>query len=155
MSMAILTMNKFAIVVSQFNPTITEKLLQGAFNRLIEAGIHEKNISVLHVPGAIEIPLITQLAAKSKRYRAIICLGAVIRGDTNHYDYVCQQVTQGCQRVMLDYEIPVIFGVLTTDTTEQAEARVGGNEGHKGIDAANTALAMVRLLEKFSYQYKN
>ncbi|SRR5579883_1148187 len=138
----------FAIVVSQFNSSITDKLLTGALNRLMEAGIAEKNITVIHVPGAVEIPFVTQRLAKAHKHKAIICLGAVIRGDTDHYDYVCQQVSQGCQRVMLDYDIPVIFGVLTTDTIEQAEERVGGKEGHKGVDAANVALTMVEIADK-------
>ena len=139
---------RFAIIVSQFNQTITEKLLQGALNRFIELDVHKKNISVFHVPGAIEIPLIAQLTAKSKHYHAIICLGAVIRGETSHYDYVCQQVSQGCLQVMLNFEIPVIFGVLTIDNMEQAMDRVGGKEGHKGRDAADTALAMVSVVEQ-------
>ncbi|MBV9575149.1 MAG: 6,7-dimethyl-8-ribityllumazine synthase [Gammaproteobacteria bacterium] len=141
---------KFAIVVSQFNADITEKLLQGALMRLIEAGIEEENVTIVHVPGAVEIPLIAQLLAKTHQYHAIICLGAVIRGETSHYDYVCQQVSQGCQKIMLDYDMPVIFGVLTTNTVEQALARVGGKEGHKGKEAAEAAIMMVDIIKKLT-----
>lgn len=138
--------HSFAIVVSQFNSDITEKLLEGALLRLQQAGIENQQLTVVHVPGAVEIPLIAQLLAKSYHYSAIICLGAVIRGDTDHYDYVCQQVSTGCQRVMLEFDIPVIFGVLTTFTEEQAESRVGGKDGHKGIEAAEAALAMANVV---------
>ena len=142
-------MNKqLAIIVSQFNENITKQLLQGASDRLTESGIDKKNIAVFHVPGAIEIPLIAKLAAQSKKFDAMMCLGAISRGETNHYDYVCQQVSQGCQRVMLDYDIPVIFGVLTTENIKQAEERAGGKEGHKGREAADTALAMVKVVEQ-------
>lgn len=140
----------FAIVVSQFNQTITESLLQGAVATLMENGIAKCDITIVKVPGAIEIPLTAKLLAKKKKYQAIICLGAVIRGETSHYDYVCQQVSQGCQRIMLDEEIPVIFGVLTTNTFAEATARIGGAEGHKGADAAKTALYMVDLLASLS-----
>lgn len=142
--------NKFALVVSEFNQLITDKLLEGSLTCLIDSGIKKENITVIKVPGAVEIPLTTQLLAKSKKYQAIICLGCVIRGDTSHYDYVCEQVSQGCQRVMLDFEIPVIFGVLTTENMEQAIERVGGSEGHKGKDAANAALMMVEIVEKLT-----
>ena len=142
-------MNKsIAIVVSQYNRSITDKLLEGALAHLLASGIEEKQITLIHVPGAVEIPLAARLLAKSQRYEAIICLGAVIRGDTDHYDYVCEQVSQGCQRVMLDHEIPVIFGVLTTTTVQQAEERVGGKMGHKGQEAAEAALAMMRVVEQ-------
>lgn len=140
-------MKNIAIVVSQFNQNITDKLLEGCLSRLHSRGIDKKNISIYRVPGAVEIPLVAQLTAKTKKYQAIIGLGAVICGETSHYDYVCQQVSQGCQRVMLDHEIPVVFGVLTTDNEAQAEARVGGDEGHKGQEAADTALYMIDLIE--------
>ena len=135
-------MNNIAIIVSEFNQAITSKLLSGALERLQARGVAKDHIHVVHVPGAVEIPLTAQLLAKSKKYAAIICLGAVIRGDTDHYDYVCQQVSNGCQKVMLEQELPVIFGILTTNTVEQAEDRVGGKEGHKGHDAADAALVM-------------
>ena len=137
---------KFAIVVSQFNHEITEKLLQGAIERLVEVGVCQDDILTVRVPGAVEIPFTAQLVAKANQHDVIICLGAVIRGDTSHYDYVCEQVSQGCQRVMLDYEIPVIFGILTTDSEEQALERVGGSHGHKGRDAADTALSMLEVV---------
>jgi len=140
--------NQFAIIVSQFNHTITDKLLEGTLARLQELGVDNTHLAVIHVPGAVEIPLTAQLLAKTKKYQAIICLGAVIRGDTDHYQYVCQQVSQGCQQVMLTHEIPIIFGVLTTDTVEQADDRVGGKEGHKGKDAADAAYAMATLVAR-------
>ncbi len=139
-------MNKFAIVVSYFNNEITDKLLEGALAHLQTAGINKERVKVVTVPGAVEIPLAAQLLARSGHYQAIICLSAVIRGETNHYDYVCEQVSQGCQRVMLDFSLPIIFGVLTTETVEQALERVGGKEGHKGKEAAATALMMAELI---------
>jgi 6,7-dimethyl-8-ribityllumazine synthase len=142
--------SSFAIVVSQFNATITGQLLQGTLSRFTELGVTQDDIFTIHVPGAIEIPLIAQQLAKTGRYQAIVCLGAVIRGETSHYDYVCEQVSQGCQRVMLDFELPVIFGILTTNTIEQAEERIGGQEGHKGREAADIAFNMALLMQKIS-----
>lgn len=136
-----------AIVVSQFNQEITALLLEGALLRLKELGIAEKNIKVVKVPGAVEIPLVAKLLAQSNKYQALICLGAVIRGETSHYDYVCTQVSEGCQRVMMDCELPVIFGVLTTENEEQAKERVGGKHGHKGREAADAALEMLAILK--------
>ncbi len=141
---------RIAIATSVFNNEITDLLLQGALARLQECGIIQENISVTTVPGAIELPLVIQLLAKSKKYQAIICLGAVIRGETSHFDYVCEQVSSGCQKVMLKYNIPVIFGVLTTDNMEQALERVGGKHGHKGIACADTALEMITIVEKLT-----
>ena len=135
----------YAIIVSQFNEEITSKLLEGALSRLQEQGVARTNIHVVHVPGAVEIPLTAKLLAKTNRFQAIISLGAVIRGDTDNYDYVCQQVSYGCQQVMLEHEVPVIFGILTTNNEEQALERVGGSHGHKGCDAADAAIAMVRV----------
>jgi len=140
-------MTNIAIIVSQFNSDITDKLLAGALSHLHTAGVSSHQISVIHVPGAVEIPLTAQLLAKTQQYQAIICLGAVIRGDTSHYDYVCEQVSQGCQRIMLDFSIPVIFGVLTTENFEQALDRVGGKEGHKGQEAAAAALSMINIVQ--------
>jgi len=137
---------KFAIVVSQFNQEITDKLLEGALTRLRELGVQENQIKISKVPGAVEIPLTAKLLAKSQQYDAIICLGAVIRGDTDHYDYVCQQVSYGCQQVMLQFDVPVIFGMLTTQNVEQAEERVGGTMGHKGVEAADAAIHMVDVI---------
>jgi 6,7-dimethyl-8-ribityllumazine synthase len=141
---------RYAIVASQFNQIITDALLNGALERFAELNIAEENVTVVKVPGAVEIPLTAQLLAKTNKYQAIICLGAVIRGDTSHYDYVCEQVSQGCQRVMLDYDIPVIFGVLTTENEAQAQERVGGKEGHKGKDAVDTAIAMVSVVDQIT-----
>ena len=138
-------MTKIAIVCSIFNTEITDKLLEGAFERLVTLGIKKNNIKVMKVPGAIEIPLIAKLLAKSNKYDAIIALGCVIRGDTTHYDYVCQQVSQGCQQVMLEFDIPVIFGVLTTENESQAKKRVS-KTCHKGIEAADAAIDMVKLV---------
>ena len=140
-------MNKFAIVVSEFNKYITEALLQGSLAKLQQANINTEWVQVVWVPGAVEIPFTAQLLAKTKRYQAIICLGAVIRGETDHYDYVCQQVSYGCQRVMLDHDLPVIFGILTTDNEDQAQDRLGGKHGHKGEDAAEAALRMVEVVK--------
>ena len=131
-----------AIVVSTFNQEITNALKEGALARLIELGFKANDITLVEVPGAVEIPFVAQLLAKKKEVQAIIALGAIIRGETSHYDYVCDQVSQGCQRVMLDFDIPVIFGVLTTEDEAQAWDRLGGNHGHKGRDAADCALMM-------------
>jgi 6,7-dimethyl-8-ribityllumazine synthase len=136
---------KIAIVSAEYNEKITDKLLAGAVKRLTELGCTQDQIIVTKVPGAVEIPLIAQMQAKSGKFAAIICLGAVIRGETNHYDYVCQWVTEGCLRVMLDYNLPVIFGVQTTDNIEQALARVDEHNVHKGIEAADTAIKMIKL----------
>ncbi|MES2614666.1 MAG: 6,7-dimethyl-8-ribityllumazine synthase [Bdellovibrionota bacterium] len=136
-----------AVVVSRFNEEITQLLLSGALARLQEFQFSEELVTVVWVPGAVEIPLTTQHLAQSKKFQAIVCLGAVVRGETTHYDYVCQQVSQGCQKVGLENNIPVIFGVLTTENEEQAFARVGGTHGHKGCDAVDTACEMVSLLK--------
>lgn len=137
-----------AIVVSQFNHEITHKLQKGAIERLLECGFKMQDITVVDVPGAVEIPFLAQQLAKKNHYAAIIALGAVIRGETSHYDYVCQVVSSGCQRVALDFNIPVIFGVLTTEDDAQALDRVGGAHGHKGRDAADSACAMVALVNQ-------
>lgn len=139
---------QIAIVVAEFNKDITDELLAGALARLAEANVALSHIQVIWVPGAIEIPLVAKLIAQQQLAHAIIALGAVIRGETTHYDYVCQQVSQGCQQVMLEYEMPVIFGVLTCEDEAQAQARLGGAHGHKGRDAADAALAMVSVLDQ-------
>ena len=136
-----------AIVVSVFNSQITEKLLQGALSTLVKSGMDKKQINIVKVPGAIEIPLVAKLLAISNKYHAIICLGAVIQGETHHYEYVCQQVSQGCQQVMLAYDIPIIFGILTTKNSKQAQDRVCELKGHKGIEAANAAISMIKLIK--------
>lgn len=138
------------IVVAEFNRDITEALLTGALARLAEAHVPPSHIQVVWVPGAIEIPLVAKLVAEQQLAHAVIALGAVIRGDTSHYDLVCQQVSEGCQQVMMTYDIPVIFGVLTTENEVQAFARVGGEHGHKGRDAAEAALSMVSVLSQLS-----
>ncbi len=137
-----------AIIVSQFNHDITQALLAGAVKHLLAHGICEQDIMVIEVPGAVEIPFIAQRLAKQNHHAVIIALGAVIRGDTTHYDYVCQQVSDGCQRVALAFETPVIFGVLTTENEAQAWDRLGGVHGHKGVDAADCALAMHHILQQ-------
>ncbi len=139
---------KIAIVVSLFNPEITKKLLQGTVDKLIDLGLNENQVKIFEVPGAVEIPLAAKLLALTKKYQAIICLGAVIRGDTDHYHYVCEQVSRGCQQVMLECNIPVIFGVLTTKNEKQAMQRVTKPSHHKGIEAAEAAVRMIQLLER-------
>ncbi len=136
-----------AIIVSEFNHAITHELQQGAVNRLLACGFSREDITLIKVPGAIEIPLIAQKLAQKNCYGAIIVLGAVIRGETTHYDYVCQQVSSGCQRVALDFDIPVIFGVLTTENEAQAWDRLGGNHGHKGVDSADCARSMHAIIK--------
>lgn len=137
-----------AIVVSRFNQAITEKLLAGALARLAELGIAADKITVAKVPGAIEIPLTAKRFALTKQFSAIICLGAVIYGETRHFDYVCQQVSQGCQQVALTHDTPIIFGVLTTDNMLQAEERVGGRKGHMGCEAVDAAIELVSVLRQ-------
>lgn len=137
-----------AIVVSRFNAEVTEALYQGALQRLKDLQFGDEHITVVWVPGAVEIPLVAKRLARTDQYKAIICLGAVIRGETSHYDYVCQQVSHGCQQVALENDIPVIFGVLTTENEEQALARAGGIHGNKGADAVDAALEMISVIEQ-------
>ena len=138
---------KIAVVVSRFNASITSRLRDGALARLQEyEECKEEDITLVEVPGAVEIPIVVQRLARDKKYDAIIALGAVIRGETTHYDYVCEQVSQGCQHIALCHDIPVIFGVLTTENEAQAFARVGGCVGHKGIEAVDAAMAMISIL---------
>lgn len=139
---------KIAIVASRFNGDITHRLLKGAMERLAELGVEEGNFTVSWVPGAVEIPLAARQFARHQEYDAVICLGAVIRGETDHYEYVCRQVSDGCQRVALDCDLPIIFGVLTTKNEEQALARAGGAQGHKGRDAAEAAVEMVHFMRQ-------
>lgn len=138
------------IVVSQFNGAVTNELLQGALKRLTACGFAASDITVVEVPGAIEIPIVVNRLVKTQQFEAIIAFGAVIRGETTHYDYVCDQVSQGCQRIALDYDVPVIFGVLTTENEAQAWDRLGGKHGHKGEEAADCALAMQFVLRQIS-----
>jgi len=137
-----------AMVISRFNESITEKLYNGAVARLEELGLMTEQITSVWVPGAIEIPVVAQCLARSSQYDTIIILGAVIRGETSHYDYVCQQVSYGCQSIALQTDIPIIFGVLTTENAEQALARVGGAKGHKGREAADAAYEMVSIMKQ-------
>lgn len=131
-----------AIIVSLFNEDITKALLEGTVERLRSRGILEKDLLVIDVPGAVEIPFMVQHIAKNHEHQMIIALGAVIRGETTHYETVCQMVSEGCQQVSLLFDIPVIFGVLTTENEAQAWDRLGGRHGHKGSDAADCAIAM-------------
>lgn len=138
---------KFAIVVSRFNEFITSKLLSGAIDALKRHETSEENISVIWVPGAFEIPLIAKKIASSGKFDAIICLGAVIRGSTTHYDYVCNEVSKGIAQVGLQSGVPTIFGVVTTENIQQAIERSGTKAGNKGVDAAVSAMEMANLLK--------
>ena len=137
-----------AIVISRFNEEITQGLYEGAVARLKELGFSEGQITCVWVPGAVEIPIVANRLAQTAAYEAIICLGAVIQGETKHFDYVCEHVNNGCLRVALDNDIPVIFGVLTTDNEEQARERIGGKVGHKGKEAVDAAVEMVSVLRQ-------
>jgi len=136
-----------AIITSRFNEEVTQLLYDGALQRLREKNITEDQLKLIWVPGAIEIPLVAQRLARANSCDAIICLGAVIRGETTHYDYVCRQVSEGCQKVALENDVPVIFGVLTTENKAQALDRLGGNHGHKGFDAVDAALEMIAVMD--------
>ena len=138
---------KFAVIVSRFNDFITEKLLSGALDALVRSGTADEDIEVVRVPGAFEIPLVAKKMAKTKRFDAVICLGAVIRGSTPHFDYVSAEVSKGIALVGMESETPVIFGVITTDTIEQAIERAGSKAGNKGWSAAIDAVEMANLLE--------
>ena len=137
---------KVGIVVARFNEFITSKLLSGALDNLKRENVSDEDIEVAWVPGAFEIPLIASKMAKSKKYDAIICLGAVIRGSTSHYDYVCSEVSKGIAQIGLSTETPVMFGILTTDTIEQAIERAGTKAGNKGSECAQGAIEMVNLI---------
>ena len=137
---------KVGIVVSRFNEFITNKLLGGAVDGLVRHGVAENNITTAWVPGAFEIPLVASKMAKSGKYDAVICLGAVIRGSTSHYDYVCNEVSKGIATVSLESGVPVLFGVLTTENIEQAIERAGTKAGNKGYDCATSAIEMVNLI---------
>ncbi|MRZ78875.1 6,7-dimethyl-8-ribityllumazine synthase [Paeniclostridium sordellii] len=140
---------KIGIVVGRFNEFIVSKLLGGALDGLKRHGVDENNIDVAWVPGAFEIPLIAKKMTKNEKYDVIICLGAVIKGSTPHFDYVCAEASKGIASVSLSSEKPIIFGVLTTDTIEQAIERAGTKAGNKGYDAAVTAIEMANLLKQF------
>ncbi|MGC9007308.1 MAG: 6,7-dimethyl-8-ribityllumazine synthase, partial [Sulfurihydrogenibium sp.] len=139
---------KFAIVVSRFNNLITERLLEGALDCILRHNGSQENIDIVRVPGSFEIPLVAKKLAKSGKYDAVICLGAVIRGDTPHFDYVANEVTKGIAQVSLETEVPISYGILTTDTIEQAIERAGTKMGNKGFDAALTAIEMVNVIKQ-------
>ena len=139
---------RFGIVASRFNDFICGRLIEGAVDALTRAGADEKEIQIVRVPGAFELPLTAKKMAKSGRFDAVICLGAVIRGATPHFEYISAEATKGIAMVGLETEVPVAFGVLTTDTIEQAIERAGTKAGNKGWDAALTAIEMVDLFKK-------
>lgn len=138
---------KFGIIVSRFNSFICDRLLEGAIDTLVRHGADDKKVTVVRVPGAFEIPLAAKKMASSGNYDAVICLGAVIRGGTPHFEYVSSEVTKGIASVSLDSNVPVSFGVLTTDTVEQAIERAGTKAGNKGSEATMSAIEMVNLLK--------
>ncbi|MBI5849128.1 MAG: 6,7-dimethyl-8-ribityllumazine synthase [Nitrospirae bacterium] len=139
---------KFAIIVSRFNDFITGKLLDGAVDALLRHGAKDEDIDVVKVPGAFEIPLAAKKVAEKGSYQAVICLGTVIRGATPHFDYVAAEVSKGVASASLDTGVPIAFGVLTTDTIEQAVERAGTKSGNKGFDAAVTAIEMAQVFKK-------
>ena len=139
---------KFGIIVSRFNDFISSRLVEGAMDALVRHGATEEQVSVIKVPGAFEIPLTAKKLAESGRYDAVICLGAVIRGSTPHFDYVAAEVSKGIASVSLESSIPVTFGVLTTDNLEQAIERAGSKSGNKGYDVAMAAIEMVNLFKE-------
>ena len=138
---------KFALVVSRFNDFITEKLLSGALDALVRSGAADEDLEVVKVPGAFEIPLVAKKMANTRRFDAVICLGAVIRGSTPHFDYIGAEVSKGVAMAGMESEIPIIFGVITTDTIEQAIERAGTKAGNKGWSAAIAAVEMANLFE--------
>jgi len=140
---------KVNIVVGRFNEFIGGKLLEGAKDALIRHGLDQEAIEITYVPGAFEIPLVAKKIASTNHYDAVICLGAVIRGNTPHFDYVSSEVSKGIASVSLETNVPVIFGVLTTDTIEQAIERAGTKAGNKGFEAAVTAIEMANLIKQF------
>ncbi len=137
----------FALVVSRFNDFITDRLVGGAVDALIRSGARDEDIDIVKVPGAFEIPMLAKKMAEKRKYHAIICLGAVIRGSTPHFDYVCAEASKGIAAVSMETGVPVIFGILTTDTIEQAVERAGTKSGNKGWSAAISAIEMANLTE--------
>lgn len=138
---------KIAVVVSRFNENVTQGLLEGALGELALGGVKEKNVKVVFTPGAFEIPLTAKALCRSKKYDAVVCLGAVIKGETAHFEYISYAVTKGIMQLNLEYMIPVTFGVLTSYTEEQALARSKEGEGNKGAEAARAALDMIQVLK--------
>jgi 6,7-dimethyl-8-ribityllumazine synthase len=141
---------RFGLIVSQFNNLITERLQAGAIDALCRHGVREEDIDVIQVPGAFDIPLFAKKMAASGRYHALVCLGAVIKGETPHFDYISAAMTQGIKEVMLAHGLPVTFGVLTTESVEQALDRAGAKAGNKGFDAALSAIEMVNALKELT-----
>lgn len=146
---------RFGIVVSRFNSFITERLLNGARDALERAGAEEKNIEIVRVPGSFEIPVAAKKLAASGRYAAVITLGAIIRGETQHFEYLSAEVARGVQRAALDTGVPVAFGVITVDTLEQAIDRAGAKSGNKGAEAALAAVEMANLLRRIPSASRN
>lgn len=142
--------DKFCIVISRFNDFIGSKLLEGAIDTFKRLNVKEENIDVIWVPGAFEIPLSAKFAAETKKYSAIVTLGAIIRGATDHYDYVCAELSKGIASVSMATSTPVLFGVLTTDTIEQAIERAGTKAGNKGAQCAQSAIEMANLIKKIN-----
>jgi 6,7-dimethyl-8-ribityllumazine synthase len=142
--------DRFCIVISRFNDFIGAKLLEGAIDTFKRLNVKEENIDVIWVPGAFEIPLSAKFAAETKKYAAIVTLGAIIRGATTHYDYVCAELSKGIASVSMSSGIPVLFGVLTTDTIEQAVERAGTKAGNKGAQCAQSAIEMANLIKKIN-----
>ena len=141
---------KFGLVLSRYNEFITKKLLEGAEDALIRHGVSQENIDVAWVPGSFEIPLFAKKLAETKRYDAIICLGAVIRGGTPHHEYIATEVTKGIAKIVLDFGLPVAYGIITAETLEQAIERAGAKEGNKGFQAAMSAIEMANLAKEIS-----
>lgn len=142
--------DKFCIVISRFNDFIGSKLLEGALDTFYRSGLDDDNIDVIKVPGAFEIPLCASYAAKSNKYKAIIALGAIIKGNTDHYEYVCAELTKGIANVSLNTNVPILFGVLTTDNLEQAIERAGTKAGNKGAECAKAAIETANVLRKIN-----
>ncbi len=141
---------KFSLVVSRFNEFITKKLVEGAQDALLRHGVNEEDIEIAWVPGSFEIPLVAKKLAQTKRYDAVICLSAVIRGGTPHFDYIAAEVTKGIAKVSLETGLPVTYGIITADTLEQAIERAGAKEGNRGFQAAVNAIEMANLVKGIS-----
>lgn len=141
---------KFGLVLSRFNEFITKKLLEGAQDALLRHGVNEEDIETAWVPGSFEIPLVAKKLAETKRFDAVICLGTVIRGGTPHFEYIAAEVTKGIAKVGLETGLPIIYGIITADTLEQAIERAGTKEGNKGFDAAMSAIEMANIVKGIS-----
>ncbi len=141
---------KYAIIVSRFNNFITDRLLEGAVDALSRSGVQENEIEVFRVPGAFEIPLVAKKIVESQKYDALICLGAVIRGETPHFDFVANEVTKGIAQLNLEHGVPISYGIITTDNTDQAVERAGNKMGNKGFSAAQSAIELLNLFKSSS-----